>query len=44
MVVIFVELWDLMVRENEVVTETKVDGPCVVMCGGGNGEPGKIEI
>lgn len=44
MVVVFVELLDLMVRENRVVTETEVDRPCVWMCGGGHGEPGKIEI
>jgi hypothetical protein len=43
-VVIFIELWDLMVRENSVVAETEVDRPCVGMGGGRDGESGKIEI
>ena len=44
MVVVFIELLDLMVRENSVVAETEVDRPCVGVGGGEDGEPGKIEI
>ena len=44
MVVVFIQLWDLMVRKNTVVTETEVDRPGVGVCGGGNRESRKIHI
>ena len=43
-VVVFIQLWDLMVRKNTVVTETEVDRPGVGVCGGGNRESRKIHI
>ncbi len=44
MVIVFIQLWDLMVWENSVVAETEVYRPCVGIGGREDGEPGKIEI
>lgn len=44
MVVVFIELWYLMVWKNTVVAETEVDRPGVGVCGGGDRESRKIHI